>query len=271
MSAVVQGVTGLRFVITGGAKGLGAATAARAAARGAIVTIADLDDAAGDELVGQIRADGGEAYFVHCDLTSDEELDNLMATAAEQMGGIDVLHNNAGVADKVLGSGDAVTVEGFDRDVWNRVIGLNLTAPMFAAKAALPYLRQSANASIINCGSTSTFVAYPGTIAYGASKGGIATLTKNLAVELAPDKIRVNCYCPAATDSPLVTTDAQPNSAFRKALIDTHLVHRAGKAVEIADLVCYLASPEAGFVNGQIWLIDGGALSWRNSVDMLGM
>ena len=96
-------------------------------------------------------------------------------------------------------------------------------------------------------------------------------LTKCLAVELAPDGIRVNCYCPAATDSPLVVEASKPSSAFRQALIDTHLVHRAGRAEEIADLVCFLASPESSFVNGVTWLIDGGALSWRNSVDILGM
>jgi len=266
-------VDGLRFVITGGASGIGAATARLAAQRGGLVTVADIDETGGREPVEAIRGSGGAAWFVRCDVTVEADLVDGINQAASEMGGIDVLHNNAGVADKNLGDGAEISLETFSREVWDRVLAVNLTAPMFAAKAALPHLRQSSNPSIINAGSVGSFVAYPSLLAYGSSKGALATLTKNLAVELAPDGIRVNCYCPATIATPMADRpyDVDDPGALRQSINGAILVNRIGRPEEVAALVMYLASDESRFVNGVTWLIDGGALAWRNTVDILGM
>jgi NAD(P)-dependent dehydrogenase (short-subunit alcohol dehydrogenase family) len=131
----------------------------------------------------------------------------------------------------------------------------------------------------VNAGSTASFVGYPFGLAYGASKGGVAILTKNLAVALATHGIRVNAYCPASTDTNMVATvskvigesglgvPANPNAAQ----LGAHLVRRIGDPRDVAELVCFMASERASFVNGVTWLIDGGTLAWRDTVDALGM
>ncbi|MGH6617340.1 SDR family NAD(P)-dependent oxidoreductase [Sphingomonas sp.] len=268
------GVAGLKFVITGAAEGMGAATARMAAARGARVCLADINVTKGEALAASIRQAGGEAWFLPCDITDDTQLAELMDGSAARMGGIDILHNNAGVIDSQFGDQAGIGLEQYDRTVWDMVIAVNLTAPMFAAKAALPWLKQSANASIITAASTASFVANPSTLAYGASKGGVAALTKNLAVELAPLGIRANSYCPGVIETGLVGRylESVPNpDELIRSFVKTQLVPRLGQPEEVAALVCFLAGQESRFVNGVVWLIDGGQLAWRGTVDMIGM
>ena len=144
----------------------------------------------------------------------------------------------------------------------------------------MPYLKASTrNPSVINAGSTASFAGYPFGLAYGTSKGGIALLTKNLAVAMAPYGVRANCYCPASVDTPMVTdvTAAIVGPAAADAPVSNegqlgaHLVRRIGSPRDVAELVCFLAGPRATFVNGVTWLIDGGVLAWRETVDALGM
>lgn len=143
----------------------------------------------------------------------------------------------------------------------------------------MPYLKKSRfGPSIINAGSTGSWVGGVASLAYGASKGGIALLTKNLAVELAPYGIRVNCYCPSATETRMVADyvaagadTAGDREARLRTLARTQLVSRIGQPEDIAHLVCFLASAEAAYVNGAVWLIDGGSLAWRGTVDALPM
>jgi NAD(P)-dependent dehydrogenase (short-subunit alcohol dehydrogenase family) len=269
-----MGIRGQKFVITGAAEGMGVATARMAASRGAKVCLADIDVEKGEAAAKSIRDAGGFARFVACDVTDDAALSGLMREAAGQMGGIDVLHNNAGVIDLIVGDRNSITVENLDRKVWDKVLAINLSAPMFAAKAALPFLKKSSNASIINAASTAAFVGGPTMLAYGASKAGLATLTKNLAVDLAPFGIRANCYCPGVIDTSL--TDRYRKSvpdpaAIERLFYKSNLMPRIGRAEEIADLVCYLAGDESRYVNGAVWIIDGGQLAWRGTLDMLGM
>jgi len=263
----------MSIVITGSARGIGAATARMAASRGARVTVSDLDDAEGQSVVDEINAAGGTATYVHCDVTDPEQVAALMATAAERHGGIDVLHNNAGVHETMLTMD--VKLENMAIETFDRVLGINLRAAFVASKCALPYLKESTRGpSIVNAGSTGSWAGYPAGLAYGASKGGIALLTKNLAVELAPYGIRSNCYCPAATETRMVTdylAAAPDEDALMKTLTATHLVRRLGAPDDVASLVCFLASSEASFINGVVWLVDGGALAWRGTVDVLGM
>lgn len=267
-----MGVTGLRFVITGSAGGIGAGTARLAASRGAKVVVSDVNHEAGEALAGEICAAGGEAHYLPCDVSDEAQVQALMQGAAEAMGGIDVLHNNAGIHESMLDEG--VDLESMSRATFEKILGVNLVGAWMCAKYALPHLSKSDQASIINAGSTASWTGYPNCNAYGASKGGIALLTRHLAVELAPRKIRVNCYCPASVETNMVTQflDAAPDAeAMIGTMTATHLVPRLGQPVDVAELVCFLAGPESSFVNGVVWLIDGGSLAWRGTLDILGM
>ena len=267
-----MGVAGLRFVITGAAVGIGAGTAKLAASRGARVVLADLNDERGEELAAEIRDAGGEAVYRHCDVTDEVQVKALMATAKDAFGGIDILHNNAGIHESQISTD--LSLETMSRETFESVLGVNLTGAWLCAKYALPYLRESDTASIINAGSTSSLSGYPQCLAYGASKGGIMQLTKMLAVDLAPDGIRVNCYCPGSIHTQIVDkflAAAPDPAAMLNTMTMTHLIPRMGQPADVAELVCFLASPESEFVNGAVWTIDGGSLAWRGTLDVLGM
>lgn len=266
------GLTGHVFVITGSARGIGAATARTAAGYGARVMISDVSDDAGQAVVRQIAHDGGEAAYCHCDVSDWEQLENLMRVTAETFGGIDVLHNNAGIHETQFATG--LRLEDMDLETFDRVLAVNLRGSFAASKAAVPYLKQSENPSIILAGSTASWVGYPMTMAYGPSKAAIALLTKNLAIDLAPYGIRANCYCPATVNTGMVSTfldAAEDPESLEGFMVASHLVHRMGEPTDIAEMVCFLASRKASFVNGAVILIDGGSLAWRGTVDALGM
>ena len=265
-------IDGMRFVITGSGAGIGAGTAKLAASRGACVVVSDMNDASGQAVVDEIVAAGGKAIYQHCDVTDEAQVQALMEAANAAFGGIDVLHNNAGIHESAI-SGD-LGLDSMSRDTFEKVIGVNLTGVWLCAKYALPYLRKSEQASIINAGSTSSLSGYPQCQAYGASKGAVMQLTKMLAVDLAPDGIRVNCYCPGSIHTEMVDKflEAAPDpKAMMNTMTATHLIPRMGQPVDVAELVCFLASPESQFVNGAVWTIDGGSLAWRGTLDVLGM
>ena len=268
-------IEGMRFVITGSAAGIGAATARVAAAKGAHVMVSDLASSAqaGGQVVADIRAAGGTAAFHVCDVTDAEQVEALMAATADRFGGIDVLHNNAGVHETAR-AGEDTSVESMPIDVFRWVVEVNAIAPWICAKYAVPYLKESSYASIINAASTGSQSAYPRNSAYGTSKGGIRLQTQNLAVDLAPYGIRVNCYGPTAIATEMVTRfveQAEDPVAFEKALVNTSLIPRLGTPEEVAELVCFLASPAASFINAAYILIDGGSLAWRGTVDQIGL
>jgi NAD(P)-dependent dehydrogenase (short-subunit alcohol dehydrogenase family) len=265
-------IEGLRFVITGAGAGIGAGTAKLAAGRGARIVVADMNDAGGEAVVEEIRAAGGEAIYRHCDVTDESQVAGLMSAAADAFGGIDVLHNNAGIHESML-SGD-LTLEAMSRETFERVLSVNVTGAWLCAKYALPYLKASDSASIINAGSTSSIAGYPQCQAYGASKGAIMQMTKMLAVDLAPHRIRVNCYCPGSIHTQIVDrflAAAPDPRAMLNTMTQTHLIPRMGQPNDVAELVCFLASPASQFVNGAVWTIDGGSLAWRGTLDVLGM
>ena len=164
-----MGVESLRFVITGGAAGIGAGTARLAASRGAKVVVSDMNDEAGETLVAEIKAAGGEAVYQHCDVTDEAQVQALMSAAAEAFGGIDILHNNAGIHESMIT--ENLSLEHMSRASFEQVMGVNVTGVWLCAKYALPYLRESSNASIINAGSTSSLSGYPQCQAYGRAKG----------------------------------------------------------------------------------------------------
>jgi NAD(P)-dependent dehydrogenase (short-subunit alcohol dehydrogenase family) len=254
-------------LVTGAAQGIGRATAVEMARQNArAVVVSDVNDAGGEETAELVRAAGAEAHFLHCDMTDAEQIKSLIETAAERCGGLDVLHNNAGVHESDLT--DQLTIDTLPEEIWDRVVSINLKSIWLAIKYATPHLRRSTRSpAIVNAASIGGLVGYPMAAAYCSSKGGVLMLTKQAAIDLAPD-IRVNCYCPAAIDTPMVAKyyeAAEDREAIDRALTGTHLLPRLGKPEEVASLVCFLASDAASFLTGTAITIDGGSLAWRGS------
>jgi NAD(P)-dependent dehydrogenase (short-subunit alcohol dehydrogenase family) len=253
-------------VVTGGATGIGRAAAMEMAARGGRVVVSDIDDAAGATTVAEIGAAGGEAAYVHCDVRSRDDIRALMDAAVEKYGGIDLLHNNAGVHESAFS--ETLTVHELDEEVWDAVYEINLRGVWLCTKYAAPHLlRSTRGPAIVNASSTGGVVGYPMASAYGATKAGVILLTKTTAIDLGPT-VRCNCYCPAAVDTPMVSKyfeTAEDPDAIIKALVGSHLIPRLGRPEEIARLVCFLGSDDASWITGQSFIIDGGSLAWRGT------
>jgi len=252
-------------VVTGAGGGMGRASAIEMARQGGRVVVSDVNAKGGEETVAAIAADGHEAIFIPCDLRSSAAIKAMMDKTAAHFGGIDVLHNNAGVHETDLTEHTAI--DEMSEDIWATVYEINLRAIWLATKHAAPYLKRSSRgASIINVASAGAFVAYPSSAAYCASKGGVVMLTKATAVDLAQYNVRCNCYCPGSIDTPMMRKYievAEDKTAAMTMLVGSHLIRRPGRPDEVAKLACFLASEDSSFITGSIYVIDGGTLAWR--------
>jgi NAD(P)-dependent dehydrogenase (short-subunit alcohol dehydrogenase family) len=254
-------------LVTGSADGIGRATAVEMAEQGAgAVMVCDINDEKGAETVEMIRAKGVEADYQHCDMAKPDEIRALIDATVERFGGLDVLHNNAGVHESDFTTD--LNVETLPEEIFDRVYRINLRGPWLAMKYAAPHLRASERGgAIVNAGSTGGVTGYPMMNAYGASKGGLIQLTRCVAVDLAPD-VRVNCYCPASVYTNMVkkfTEAAEDRDAVESFMVSSHLIPRFGEPVEVGKLVCFLASEDAAWITGGVFPIDGGCLAWRGS------
>jgi NAD(P)-dependent dehydrogenase (short-subunit alcohol dehydrogenase family) len=245
---------GKKAIVTGAATGIGAVTAHLFAREGAGVIVADINEERGEQTAADIRAEGREAHFVRCDVTSETDVAALMKHGAELLGGLDVLFNNAGAQRSGL-------VTEFEQDTWDLLMAVNPRSCFFGVKHAVPLLRESGGGSIINMASLAGVKGGPGMTAYSASKGAIVGFTKAVAAELAPERIRVNCVCPGWIDTPF----NQPAIDFmggRQAQerVVTQIVPmgRQGVPEEIAPMVVHLASDGSTYMTGQVLVIDGG-------------
>ena len=250
---------GLVAVVTGGASGIGAATAAVLAARGARVAVLDR---AVDEAADAAAAAGGKPDALlplRADVTDDASVRAAIEAAADAFGGIDVLVNNAGI-------GAIGTVEDNDDAEWSRVFDVNVYGLVRVTRAALPYLRRSQHAAIVNTCSIAATAGLPQRALYSATKGAVLSLTLAMAADHVREGIRVNCVNPGTADTPWVSRllDQSPDPAHeRTALNARQPLGRLVRPEEIAHAIAYLASPLAGATTGTSLAVDGGVQGLR--------
>ncbi|WCE01072.1 SDR family NAD(P)-dependent oxidoreductase [Streptomyces sp. HUAS 31] len=240
---------GLKALVTGGASGIGRATAELLAARGARVAVLDLDPSSVDKPLLAFRAD----------VTDDASVREAVAAAVADLGGLDVLINNAGI-------GAQGTVEDNDDAEWHRVYDVNVVGMVRMSRAALPHLRESAHATIVNTCSIAATAGLPQRALYSATKGAVYSLTLAMAADHVREGIRVNCVNPGTVDTPwvgrLLDSAADP-AAERAALEARQPTGRLVSADEVAGAVAYLASPLSGATTGTSLAVDGGMQGLR--------
>jgi len=242
---------GAAAAITGAGSGMGRATAELFAERGARVVVVDVDAGAAAETVDRIDAAGGEAVHVAADVSDAEDVRGFLERTVEAYGGIDVLHNNAGVPQR------STPVEEVTEETWDRIQDVNLKSAFLGAKYAVPHMREQGGGVILNTASTAGIRPRTGLSAYCASKGGMITLTKQLAYELADADIRVNAICPVATDTDMLPEFTSEGLSV-EAMAETIPIGRLARPEDIAHAAAYLASDEAGMVTGTALEVDGG-------------
>lgn len=241
---------GAVVLVTGGAQGIGKAIARAFAQAGAHLVIADIDEAAGLELLRD-QAMEGRVRYVRCDVGIPQEVEALMETVTAQEGRLDVLVNNAGIM--VSQPPGELSVE-----AWDRVLNVNLRGPFLCVKYGLPLLQKGRHPSVINIASTRALMSEPNTEAYSASKAGLLGLTHALAISLGP-RIRVNAVVPGWIDvSAWKRSDLAHQEPLTEADHQQHPVGRVGRPQDIAAACLYLASEEASFITGQYLVADGG-------------
>ncbi|MFF4147003.1 SDR family NAD(P)-dependent oxidoreductase [Streptomyces sp. NPDC001698] len=240
---------GLRALVTGGASGIGRASAELLAERGAQVAVLDLDPSSVVKPLLAFRAD----------VTDDTSVRRAVEQAAEALGGLDVLVNNAGI-------GAQGTVEDNDDEEWRRVFDVNVLGMVRTARAALPHLRASSHAAIVNTCSIAATAGLPQRALYSATKGAVYSLTLAMAADHVREGIRVNCVNPGTVDTPWVgrLLDTAPDPAAERAALEARQpTGRLVTAAEVAGAIAYLASPLSGATTGTALAVDGGMQGLR--------
>jgi NAD(P)-dependent dehydrogenase (short-subunit alcohol dehydrogenase family) len=243
-------------LVTGGASGIGRAIALAWAREGAKVVVSDLEAAAvgGAETVAQVRAAGAEAVFVAADVARDADCAALVARTLERYGRLDAACNNAGVGGTIAPTAD------YALDEWHRVLSVNLTGVFLCMKHEIPALLASGGGAIVNVASILGAVGFAGAPAYTAAKHGVLGLTKVAALDYAARGVRVNAIGPAFIHTPMIAA-LEGDPATLQAIVAMHPAGRLGGPEEVAELVAWLSSARASFVNGAYWPVDGGFLA----------
>ncbi|MFI5024537.1 MAG: glucose 1-dehydrogenase [Alphaproteobacteria bacterium] len=240
-------------IVTGAGSGFGEGIARRFAAEGAKVVLADVNDPNGRRVTEAILKAGGEAHYVHADVSIASEVAAMVSAAAKRFGGLDILVNNAGVPQL---NGPMLAV---DEATFDRIFAVNVKSIYLAAIHAVPALERRGGGAIINTASTAGLRPRPGLVWYNGSKGAVISLTKAMAIELAPQKIRVNALCPVAGDTPMLGDFMGGDTPENRArFIASIPLGRLSTPADLANAALYLASDEGAFITGVALEVDGG-------------
>jgi NAD(P)-dependent dehydrogenase (short-subunit alcohol dehydrogenase family) len=244
-------------VVTGGSSGLGRAGALRFAAEGARVAIGSVQPDQGAAVVAEIEADGGEATFLETDVRRPDDVAALIAGTEQRWGRIDVLYASAGV----MTTG---TAEETSEDTYQLAVDVNLGGCFRLAKFGIPALARAGGGSVILTASELGLVGASSAAAYCAAKGGVVNLTRALAIDAAPQQVRVNCLCPGPIDTPMMQGwyETGDRAELERIQVTPILLKRIGRPREIADAALFLATDESSFMTGATLPVDGGATAW---------
>jgi NAD(P)-dependent dehydrogenase (short-subunit alcohol dehydrogenase family) len=244
-------------LITGGASGIGRATALLLAREGAAVAIADLDEEGGQKVAGQIMNEGRKAVFVPCNVAKIADCQRAVAFTVEALDGLDILFNNAGIIRRA-------DVLDTTEEEWDRVMAVNVRSIFLMSKYAIPVMASSGGGTIVNTGSGWGLVGGRNAVSYCASKGAVVNMTRAMALDHGAQNIRINCVCPGDTNTGMLRNEAQQLGAteadFLAEAADRPL-GRIGRPEDIAQAVLYLVSDASAFVTGTVLVVDGGGLA----------
>src|SRR5271165_4178252 len=244
-------------LITGGASGIGRASAMLFAREGAAITVADLNADAGGRAADEIVKAGGRAFFERVDVTRAVECQRLVERAIREFGRIDILFNNAGIIRRA-------TVLDLSEDDWDRVMAVNVKSIYLLSREVIPHMQKAGGGTIVNTASGWGLAGGAKAAVYCASKGAVVQLTKAMAIDHGPQNIRVNCICPGDTDTGMLRAEAQQlgeTSVHFLADAARRPLGRVGTPEEIAQAALYLASDASSFVTGTALVVDGGGLA----------
>lgn len=237
-------------LVTGGAMGIGKAIAEDMAKEGARIVVLDIEETAASETVAGIKASGGEALFIKCDVTDLKALEAAARETAKRFGKVDILVVNAGISMKK-------SFEEIDQEIWDHVINTNLTSSFLTIKAFVDQIKESQFGKVIFITSASAFTGTGGGIYLSASKAGQNAMTLNLAKELGPLHINVNAIAPRVIQTQILD-NLYPDQESREKLMKKIPIRKIGQPEDVAYLASFLASDKAAYINGQIILLDGG-------------
>lgn len=241
-------------VVTGGGSGFGEGIAKRFATEGAAVAVADLNMAAAERVAGEIAAAGGQALAVHTDVSVAASMQAMVAATAEKFGGLDIMINNAGMPQR------NAPLLNTDEATFDKIFAVNVKSIYLAAMYAVPEMRKRGRGAFINIASTAGVRPRPGLVWYNGSKGAVITLTRAMAVELAPEQIRVNALNPVAGLTPMLKEfmGGEETDEMKAKFVSTIPIGRFSTPRDIANAALYLASDEADFITGVCMEVDGG-------------
>lgn len=243
--------------VTGGASGIGLGTVELLSAMGAEVFILDIQKEKGQAEEARIREAGGKAHYIYCDVTSDESCRNAASIIGSELGRLDVLFNNAGIAIR------KDTVELLERE-WDLAVNVTLKGVYMLSHHMIPLMKKNGGGSIINTGSGWALKGGNKAVSYCAAKGGVLNLTRAMAIDHGPDNIRVNCVCPGDIDTPLLRSEcAQLGDDEEKFMEEAAArpLHRVGQPIDVANAVLFLASDLSAWVTGTHIVVDGGGIA----------
>ena len=252
---MTRNLEGKSALVTGGASGIGRATALAFAREGARVAVADILEEAAQNTVSEIKAMGGQALAIACDVTDDDAVKAMIAATVDAFGCLDCAFNNAGIAPYQVNAGGQKIAD-VAPEAWRRLIDVNLTGVWLCLRHEVAQMRaQSSGGVIINTASILGLVGSATSSAYVAAKHGVVGLTKTAAADHAEDNIRVNAVCPGYIETPMTEETMRRRGGRIMARVP---MARMGTAGEIAEAVVWLCSPKASFVTGVSWAVDGG-------------